>query len=132
MENPVNVGDFPCDVLTATTTELTCRIRETFVESTNCPTVPVLVFLKTAEDARMDTDNEFSCYEPVATITDLTNAFDTATNTQVITLTGSGFGTDTSAIDFFIDGVRQEVLTVTDTTATFTLDGALDESSDDV
>lgn len=50
----------------------------------------------------------------------------------MITLTGEGFGTDPSAINFFIDGVLLESLTADDTTATFVIDGMLDEVSDDV
>lgn len=91
-----------------------------------------MTFLRTSEEAVNICDNVFEFYEPVATITDMTNAFDATSNTQVITLTGTGFGTDTSAIEFYIDGVKQECLTAEDTTATFAIDGTLDEVSDNV
>jgi hypothetical protein len=62
----------------------------------------------------------------------MTNAFDTDTNTQVIALEGTGFGVDTSAIEFYVDGVAQTVLTAADTTATVTITDMLDETSSNV
>lgn len=130
LDNPVKVGDYWCFVQTSTPTEITCRVMETYAEDIS--TVKVLTFLRTSEEAVNLIDNTFEFYEPLATITDLTNAFDTATNSQVITLTGTGFGTDISAIELIIDGVQQECLTADETTATFALDGTLDEASDNV
>lgn len=49
-----------------------------------------------------------------------------------MTIDGHGFGTDTSAVELYVDGVKQTVLTCTDTQMTFTLGGALDENSNNV
>ena len=68
--------------------------------------VKVLVFLRTSEEAVSNVADIFSFSEPIADLTAMTNAFDNMTNTQVITLEGTGFGTDTSDIEFYIDGSR--------------------------
>ena len=75
-------------------------------------TVKVLTFLRTSEEAVNLVDNEFDYSYPIATLTGLTNAFDAATNAQVITLEGTGFGTDVDAIELYIDGVRQECISI--------------------
>jgi hypothetical protein len=92
----------------------------------------VMTFLGTSEEAENLVDNSFEFMTPVAEITAMTNAFDDSTNKQVITLEGNGFGTDTSAIEFYIDDVAQTVLTAADTSATITIDGMLDESTSNV
>ena len=68
--------------------------------------VKVLVFLRTSEEAVSNVADIFSFSDPIAVLTNITNAFDNTTNTQVITLEGTGFGTDTSAIEFYIDGTK--------------------------
>lgn len=130
LDNPVTVGGYWCYVQTSTPTQITCRIMETLAEEIS--TVQVLTFLRTSEEAVNICSNVFEYSEPIASVTALTNAFDATTNTQVLTLEGTGFGTDTSTIELYIDGVRQECLTAADTTATFALDGMLDEVSDNV
>ena len=92
----------------------------------------MLTFLGTSEEAENLVSNTFAFNEPIAAITGMTNAFDADTNTQVITLEGTGFGADTAGIEFYIDGVVQTVLTAADTTATVTVDEMLDETSTDM
>jgi hypothetical protein len=70
-------------------------------------TALVLTFLGTSEEAENLVDNTYEFMTPVAEITGMTNAFDDTTNTQVITLEGTGFGTDISTIEFYIDNVAQ-------------------------
>jgi hypothetical protein len=94
--------------------------------------VQVLTFLGTSEEAENLVSNTFAFNEPVAAITGMTNAFDAATNTQVITFEGTGFGTETADITMYIDQVKQTVLTAADTTATVTISGMLDETTADV
>ena len=89
----------------------------------------MLTFLGTSEEAENLVSNTFTFNEPLAAITGMTNAFDADTNTQVITLEGTGFGADTAGIEVYIDGVVQTVLTAADTTATVTVDEMLDETS---
>ena len=129
-DNPVKVGNNWCLVQTTNVEQITCRVMETYASEIS--TVQVLTFLGTSEEAENLIDNTFEFSEPVAAITGMTNAFDDTTNTQVITLEGTGFGTDTAGIDFYIDGVQQTVLTAEDTTATVTISGLLDETSADV
>lgn len=92
------------------------------------------MFLRTQEEAKIDSgvSNIFSLNAPVATVSGLTSAFDATTNTEVLTLAGTGLGTDISAIELYIDGVKQTCLTAADTTATFTLSGLTHESTNKV
>ena len=65
----------------------------------------MLTFLGASEEAENLVDNDFEFMEPVASMTAMTNAFDESTNTQVLTVEGTGLGTDTAGIEFYIDGV---------------------------
>ena len=130
LDNPVRVGDNWCLVQTSTPTEITCRVMETFAEETS--TALVLTFLRTSEEAVNNVDNTYEFATPVATVTSLTSAFDEASNTEVLTLEGSGFGEDTDAVELYIDGALQTVVSCADTVATFTLGGMLDETSSNV
>ena len=50
----------------------------------------------------------------------MTNAFDSSSNSQVFTISGTGFpNADISGVSLHLDGIKQETLTVTDTIATF-------------
>ena len=92
----------------------------------------MLTFLGTSEEAENLIDNTFEFSEPIAAITAMTNAFDADTNTHVITVEGTGLGTDTAGIDFLIDGVKQTVATAADTSMTVTITEMLDETSSDI
>jgi len=88
--------------------------------STQISTSNLLVFLRTSEEAQNDGSDVYDFATPVATITDVTNAFDSSLNAQVFTVTGTGFPNgDTSGVSLHLDGIEQETLTVTDTVATF-------------
>ena len=76
---------------------------------------------------------KFDFVNPLESLTGMSNAFDTATNTQVFTITGTGFTQDDLAsVSLFIDGKKQETLTVSTTDATFKVTDALDSSSKNV
>jgi len=129
-DNPVKVGDYWCLVQTTSPTEITCRIMETF--ATEISTVNTLVFLRTSEEAKAVANNIFDFTEPLSAMTAMDNAFDATTNKQVVTLTGTGFPTDTAAVELMIDDVKQTTLTSTETTVTFSIDHMLDETSANV
>ena len=95
-------------------------------------TTNVITFLRTQEEAKNDVSNAFQMTTPVATVTDLTAAFDATTNEIVATMTGTGFGSDTSAVQLWIDGVQQKTETVASTTATFTVTHLDHESANKV
>jgi len=49
-------------------------------------------------------------------MTGMSNAFDATTNTQVFTITGTGFTqNDLTSVSLFLDGIKQETLTVSTT-----------------
>jgi len=129
-DNPVKVGNNWCLVQTTSVDQITCRVMETYTDEIS--TALVLTFLGTSEEAENLVSNTFEFSEPLTEITAISNAFDADTNTQVITLEGTGFGDDTSAIEFFVDGIAQTILSAADTTATVTITAMLDETSSDV
>ena len=53
-----------------------------------------------------DVDKTFTFATPAATVTALSAAFDTASLTQHLTLTGTGFTTDHATIELWIDGQK--------------------------
>ena len=91
LDNPVKVGPFWCLVQTTSVDRITCRVSETVDNEVG--SVKVLTFLKTSEEAVNLVSNVFEFSDPIATVTGLSSAFDTTTNTQVITVEGTGFPT---------------------------------------
>ena len=98
-----------CDIVTATTTELTCRIRATgFAADETKSGNDVAVILAASSEAKCEGTCKFDFVAPVATISSLTPAFDSATNTIQVSLVGSGFNpADKSSVSLYIDNVKQ-------------------------
>ena len=72
----------------------------------------------------------FDFVQPLETLDSLSSAFDDTLNKNVITATGSGFTADDIAgTELYLDGVKQETLTVSPTEATFAVNDALDSAS---
>ena len=88
--------------------------------------------MRASEDAEDDGDLMFEYAAPLGTLTGLASEFDAATNTQVITATGSGFPDTPEAISLYVDSVLQDTLEVSEGEATFTVADMLDETSTDV
>ena len=61
----------------------------------------------------------FTFADPAQTVTGITAAFDAATNSQLVTLAGSGFGTDKTKVTLMIDGKTQTPEALTDTEGKF-------------
>jgi hypothetical protein len=137
LDQAVKVGDFLCDILSATTTQLICRIRPTGYTIDNVATgLDVVVVLAASfESSCVDsTTCKFEFKAPAATVTTLTPGFDAATNTQIVTLAGSGFTAgNTASVELWIDGAKQTTTSVdSDTSAVFTVTSAKDITSSDV
>ena len=77
LDNPVKVGSNYCNVLTSSTTQITCRIVD-IVAPAALPQQTVLVFLKTSEEAKCYGTCLFDYVTPSATTTGITSAFDVA------------------------------------------------------
>lgn len=90
--------------------------------------------MKTSEEATCPNANcIFSYATPISTVTGLTNAFDAATNTHQLTLSGSNFPAgDLAGVELYIDGYLQTVVSVSATEAIFTLTGVKAASSSDI
>ena len=59
----------------------------------------------------------------------MTNAFDSSSNSQIFTISGTGFpNADLTGVSLQLDGIEQETLTVTDTIATFRVTETLNGS----
>jgi len=136
LDNPVKVGAHYCHVKTSTPTKISCQIESTR-KASNAPDedTNVIVFLRTSEEAVVETgaSNAFKYTTPVATITGLTAAFDSATNAIKVTVTGSGFiENDLSAVKLYIDKKLQNTVSVTATDASILITDMLDKTSSDM
>ena len=132
LDNPVKLGKNWCYVESSKVDEIICRVGVS--GETVDYSGPVSTFLRTSEEAVLGdgVSKIFSATAPISTVSALTVAFDEATNTQVLTLTGEYLGTSLDTIELIIDGVRQTCLTSTDTEATFTLTGLDHETTNAV
>ena len=61
--------------------------------------------------------------QPAASLTSASTSFD-GTNWQVV-VSGNGFAGDSSTVDLFVNGIRQQTDSITSTSATFTVTNAL-------
>jgi hypothetical protein len=96
-----------CDVVTATTTQLTCRIKPTgFLVTEIKSGNTVAVILAASSEATCVGTCTFEFKAPVATITSLTPSFDTATNKLQVNAVGTGFTAgDISSVSLYVDNV---------------------------
>ena len=76
------------------------------------------MFLKTSEEAKCTNTCLFEYVSPSATTTGIAAAFDVASQTTQVTVSGSGF---TSPAELILDGVKQTFVSATDTSAIFTV-----------
>jgi hypothetical protein len=145
LDQAVKVGNHYCDILTATTTQLTCRIRSTGNTATDVATgIDIVVTLAASFEATcvefVNQDNEtinpckFDFKVPAATVATLTPGFDSATNTAQVTLAGSGFTAgDITSVALYIDGAKQTTLSVpSETSAVFEIVDIKDSTSSNI
>ena len=136
LDNPVMIGDSLCIVESTSARQIVCRVEPRRQAGQESSEETVSVLLKLGETARCTGRAggcTFTFAPPTAEVTSLTAAFDETTNTHVLTLEGSGFPSgNLGGIELFIDGFAQEPLSVSPTTATFTLANALGRRTDDI
>ena len=121
-----------CDIVTASTTQLTCRIRPTgFLASEVKSGNDVAVILAVSSEAKCLSTCTFDLVAPIETIESLTPTFDAATNTLQVIAVGSGFTAgDTSSVSLYIDDVKQTTTSVASaTSAVFTIKNVTSASS---
>ena len=97
-----------CDIITATTTQLTCRIRPTGFAPTDSYTGCIIsVVLAASTTATCPGSNcAIDLKAPMGTITSLTPTFDSTSNSIQITAVGTGFTAgDTKTVSLYIDNV---------------------------
>jgi hypothetical protein len=74
----------------------------------------------------------FEYAAPTSTATGISSSFDTASNSIHVTVSGSGFGTDTSTTSLLIDNIEQTTVSVADGSAVFQVTDMLDSSSSSI
>lgn len=75
----------------------------------------------------------FNFEAPIRAITDVTNSFDSTSNSHTFTVTGTSFPSgNTAAVSLFIDDVMQETVSVSSTQAVFSVIDMAAETSDNV
>lgn len=135
-DNPVKIGDNYCYVQETSEFEIKCRIGDLDSQAAQTDAL-VLVFARTTEEMQCNrSDSVADCFfeyvAPPATVTSISSAFDTVTNSIVATVTGSSLGTDVASTELVIDGNSQTTLTASDSSATFQIINLLDLSSSDI
>lgn len=131
LDNPVKIGNNYCYVQNSTATRITCRVAERTVADLG--EHEVIVFLRTSEEAKVDTPFMYTYASPVSTVTMLASAFDETSLAEVITLSGTSFPSGNLAgVNLYMDNLLQETLTVTDTSATFKVVNALNQTSSNI
>ena len=115
-DQAVKVGDFYCDILTATSSSLTCRIRETKLAADQTSTDnQVIVVLAAASEATCDDGNgcKFEFKTPTVTVSSVSTAINMVSKAIEISVTGSGFPTgNTNEVELYIDKRLQTTLSV--------------------
>jgi len=141
-EMAVKVGDSYCHIesINQAGTEITCRIQPTTYALNTNVVADVLVFLAASFESTCNDGNtwpngcKFNYVAPVASVSTLIPSFEAASNSLIMTLTGTGFSTgDASSISLVIDGIVQQTRSVdSDTSAVFQITNVLDTQSADV
>jgi len=118
LDNPVKVGDNYCLVSFSGNSGIICRIENKVHVAGDAE---VIVFLKTSEEATCNVAGgcTFTYVTPSAALTSINAAYDVSELGHVVTVTGSGFDTDLTLTELWIDGFLQNTLTVTSTEARF-------------
>jgi hypothetical protein len=128
LDNPVKVGNFWCLVETTSVSQITCRIMETTLGAAE--QTELIVFLRTSEEAKTGAvPMQFDYATPISAMVSIERAFDAATNSEVITMEGRTLPEgDPTGISLYLDGVKQETLTVVGVLATFKVTDVKDEN----
>lgn len=75
----------------------------------------------------------FDYIDSTSTVTGISAAFDQASNSIKLTVSGTGFvAGDAAGTELWIDGLKQQIVSVDTTTAVFQLTGALSNTSQDI
>lgn len=135
-DNPVKVGDNYCLIEETSEFEIKCRIaiRQATVPST----ADIIVFAKTSEETvcRIGAAGDGCVFEyeaSASTVSGIVAAFDEPSNKIQLTVSGTGFiDTDVANTELWIDGMKQETVSVDTTTAIFNLVGARSIDSSDI
>ena len=132
-DNPVKIGNNYCYVIETADAEITCRIGDLTTQSATTEAL-LIVFARTTEEMVCSTGSDcfYEYAAPVSTATGISSSFDTASNSIHVTVTGSGFGTDTSTTSLLIDDIEQTTVSVADGSAVFQVTDMLDSSSSSI
>ena len=114
LNNPVEIsfngalGNSKCDVLTTSSTKITCRIEE-YEESKkkeNEKEGKILVFLKTSEEAYCENPNcQYKFLDVMPTVEKVEKEWDSINNEWTIKVSGKEFTGNELTTEFMVDGV---------------------------
>lgn len=134
-DNPVKVGDNYCIIESTSENEIKCRIA--IRKPTVVSTAEVIVFAKTYEEMECNLGGGNGCVfeyqESTTSVTGITASFDSSTNSIHARVTGTGFDdNDTVGTELWIDGMKQETVSVSANEAEFKLTSVKSTSSTDI
>ena len=130
-DNPVQVGYTDCLVQSTSNTQITCltQPRRSGVAGSD----DLIVFLRTFEEAVFQVNSTFEWLDTgLPNITTYETYFDDSLFDWVLVLRGTGFGTDASAVDVYVDDILQSTLTCNDTTVTIQITQTLSDKTSNV
>lgn len=130
-DNPVQVGYTDCLVQSTSNTQITCLTQPR--RSGDAGTDDLIVFLRTFEMAVFQVNETFEWVaDGLPNITSYETYFDTGLEDWILVLDGTGFGTDPSVVEVFIDDILQSTLTCNDTTITVQITATLTDSTSNI
>lgn len=108
-DNPVKIGDNYCLIESTFDSEIKCRIS--VLKTQPVAVAEVIVFAKTSEEMTCNIAGGSGCVfnykASTSSISGMTSAFDTATNSIMLTVAGTGFiANDVANTELWIDGFK--------------------------
>lgn len=108
-DNPVKIGDNYCLIESTFDSEIKCRIS--VLKTQPVAVAEVIVFAKTSEEMTCNIGSGSGCVfnfkASTSSISGMTSAFDTATNSIMLTVAGTGFiANDVANTELWIDGFK--------------------------
>jgi hypothetical protein len=113
-DNPVRIGNTDCLVEYSSSTQIKCRTEPRTQQEVAQDSL--IVFLKTYEEAICGEANGCKYrWTDDAKLQSYSVDFDNSLNHYVLTLNGVSFGSDTSNFEVWIDEVKQDIISSSDT-----------------
>jgi hypothetical protein len=127
-DNPVQIsyngalGSTDCFLISTSTTEIKCRVDTKNMERKDAETAEMIVFLKTSEEAKcVSPACKYTYTSSLPKVTSATAKWDETSKKWQLEVVGTSFVGTTANIEYYVDDVKQKVLSATATKVVFEL-----------